>query len=427
MRQKHSRQQSQSQQPQQYQGRPGQSQLQAQPKQQQQQQAVPEGASEQREEGEVPDYEQKYGELLSTCSGQRGDLEAMSEELAQVKAALAAQARQHQLLQQLPSPQALAELASQVAALQDEARVKDAALAAAHAEIEAARQALAAAGFTDAAAAQDMHNALSNGAHAYVEVQQLRDEHQQQQRRVTELETGSSTQGSQLASLRAEVTQLKQQIGLESSRAEFVAWGPGDYSPDRMKHDLSAAMGVSSNVIVTVERRWAPQPPDRGAGSSGCAAAAAATTRDGGAAGPSTGAAVGHGAGSSGSGGGPQGPRQGRNGQPLALYMVTLCSGRFLHAALGGKCRMYLRSKQLPIWVDKALSEEERAERRRLAPVFRQLKADGVRVRWQGTRLEQQVQRSGGRTQWQAVDPLPPAEVLGAAEQAAGGGAGEGR
>jgi hypothetical protein len=111
----------------------------------------------------------------------------------------------------------------------------------------------------------------------------------------------------------------------------------------------------------------------------------------------------------------------------MALYVVSLSSGRFLHAALGGKCRLFLRSRGLPIWVDKALTEEERAQRRRLAPVFRQLRAEGTRVRWQGARLEQQVVRPGGRKQWQLVDPLPPPEEVDAAEPAAGGGVGEGQ
>jgi hypothetical protein len=110
------------------------------------------------------------------------------------------------------------------------------------------------------------------------------------------------------------------------------------------------------------------------------------------------------------------------------MYVAIVASGRYLHAALGGKCRMALSSRQLPIWVDKLLTEEERAQRRKLAPLARQLRRDGVGVRWHGAELQQQVRRAGGGKQWQKVHPLPPGSgEAGAAGQAADGGAGGGQ
>lgn len=75
---------------------------------------------------------------------------------------------------------------------------------------------------------------------------------------------------------------------------------------------------------------------------------------------------------------------------------------------------MSLKRQQLPIYVDRHLSQEELAQRRRLMPLYKQLKRDGVWVRWVGARLEQQVTRAHGRKQWQEVSPLPPPEEAGA-------------
>lgn len=88
---------------------------------------------------------------------------------------------------------------------------------------------------------------------------------------------------------------------------------------------------------------------------------------------------------------------------------------------------MVLSGRQLPVYVDAALTDEERAERRRLAPLVQELRAKQVRLRWKGAKLEQQVARASGGKQWREVNPLPPPAAEGAAEQMAGGGVGEGQ
>jgi hypothetical protein len=106
----------------------------------------------------------------------------------------------------------------------------------------------------------------------------------------------------------------------------------------------------------------------------------------------------------------------------MALYVIRLVSSRHLPTVLGGRTRTTLRQKKVPIWLEESLDEEGRRRRRRLAPLARQLRADGVKVRWRGAKLEQLRVRAAGRKEWVEVDPLPPQENA-AAEQPASGGA----
>ena len=383
---------------------------------------------EQREEGEVPpDLKEQVTELDAQVRSLSGTMLVLSEELAQIKAGLANIAQQQRSTRQVPSTQAIADLTSRVDELAATLQEKDEQLAEVRATAAAAQQALAEAGLANAAAAKGMQDAATKGAQAYMEQQQLKDMQQQQQREITELKSSCAAKDSQVSAMRTELGQLRQRVGVEASQVEIAAFAPVDMSPDTVKQCLAAAMGVSTNVIVGVERKWAPQTPSSSGGNSGPAAAAAAGSSGAAAAaaaGNSGAAAAAAAAGSSSSG---AAAAAGSSRQPLALYVVRLSSGRYLHCALGGKCRMALRSRQLPIWVDKLLSEEERAERRKLAPLARQLRRDGVRVRWQGAELQQQFGRAAGRKQWQKVNPLPPGSGEAGADRAVDGGAGDGQ
>lgn len=292
---------------------------------------------------------------------------------------------------------------------------------------------LTAAGLSGESEAEELQVALSKGSQAYVEQQQLRTEFQAQQQRISQLEERMREQESRMSSVRAGMGQLQQRAGLEGSQVEFVAWAPSEWTADEVLGEVASAAGVSSKVIISAERKYTPQPARGGEGNAaGAAAGAPAGSAGGGApgssggSGPEAGSSSG-GGGSAGGSGQPQRQQQQRqqrgSRQQLSLYVLRLSHERYLPACLGGKCRMTLRGRQLPVYVDRALTEGERAERRRLAPVARQLRVEGVRVRWQGPVLEQQVERAGGRKQWRVVDPLPPAVAPASAEQAAGGGA----
>jgi len=266
------------------------------------------------------------------------------------------------------------------------------------AEAAEARQLLALAGLTNAAAAQDMQQALSQGVQAHTEQQQLRDEQQRLQQRITALESDRTAQADVMKVLRAETTQLQQRAGLEEGQAEFVAWAPADMSPDTVQH-LSEAAGISSNTFRSVERRFV--------------AGSASSSRGGGTS--SSGAA------------GPGSSQQQRSrGKPqMALYVVRLVSSRYLHAALGGRCRMALSSRQLPIWVERSLTKEERAMRARYKEVAQRLRAEGNRLRWgpEG-KLPRLEVTAGGKKTWKDAMPTAPPEGVRAAEVATGGGAG---
>jgi hypothetical protein len=294
-------------------------------------------------------------------------------------------------------------------------------LAEARTTTAAMQRVLDAAGLSVESDGKEMQEALSNGAQAWVEQQQLRDELKQLQQRLTRSEAHSSEQDGHISATRTSLGQLQQQAGLQASPAKFVVWAPSEYGPDRVIKVVADAAGVSIKAFTGGHNAFTPQST----GSTGRQAA--------GSSGGSTAGAGGDGGGSSGSGaagGSGQQQRQQQRGsgrQQLSLYVIQLSHQRYLPICLGGKCRMVLSGRQLPVYVDAALTDEERAERRRLAPLVQQLRAKQVRLRWKGAKLEQQVARAGGGKQWREVDPLPPAPAEGAAGQMAGGGAGEGR
>jgi hypothetical protein len=164
-----------------------------------------------------------------------------------------------------------------------------------------------------------MQDAATKGAQAYMEQQQLKDLQQQQQREITELKSSCAAKDSQVSAMRTELGQLQQRVGVEASQVEIAAFAPVDMSPDTVKQCLAAAMGVSTNVIVGVERKWAPQTPSSSGGNSGPAAAAVA--------GSSGAAAATAAAGSSSSGQQPQAARPVR-GAPVQWPLPALCTGR---------------------------------------------------------------------------------------------------
>lgn len=111
----------------------------------------------------------------------------------------------------------------------------------------------------------------------------------------------------------------------------------------------------------------------------------------------------------------------------MALYKVLLRSPGLEDVVLGGRTRTRLARQQLPVFVDKVLTEEERAQRRAMMPTARQLKAEHKRVCWVGAQLQVRVQQPGSRTgSWQRVqhqrEPPSPRRGDGAAARADGAG-----
>ena len=308
-----------------------------------------------------------------------GDLLVMSEEVAKLTAAVQEQQQQQQQSRRSSSQgPALSELTSQLQTLAEQMQRCEEQVAAAAPAAATAQQLVQSLGLSEDGAIDELSLAISKGTQAYIEQKQLREEHQQLQKRLAQLESKDNSYDTVLGSLRAQVVQLQEQVGAEQCQAECVVWAPADMSPDRIKGEVSAAAGVSSNVIVSVERRFVPRAArsdsssDSGRGEGG--------------------------SGSSGAGASRRGQRQ-----PNALYIVRLCSSRHLPTVLGGRTRLRLRQQQIPIWLDAALTEEERALRKRLADTVRMLRNKGDKVRWRGARLEVLEVRAAGRKAWQQL------------------------
>ena len=397
---------------------------------------------EQPEEGEVPAPVQlaevhkalkAVQDLLATVSG---DVLVVSESQQQLTAEMAELKRQQKGGRQQP-PSAAGDHSSKVSALEAQVAAygqklvqMEEQLAEARTSSAAMQRVLAAAGLSVESDGKDMQEALSKGAQAWVEQQQLRDELKQLQQRLTRSEAHSSEQDGHISAARTSLGQLQQQAGLQASQVKFVVWAPPEYGPDKVMNIVASAAGVSIKAFTGGHNAFTPKLAGSGAGSTGRQAAGSSGGSAAGAGG-NNGGGSGSGSGAAGSSGQQQQQQQqqhrGGGRQQLSLYVIQLSHQRYLPICLGGKCRMVLSGRQLPVYVDAALTDEERAERRRLAPLVQQLRAKQVRLRWKGAKLEQQVARAGGGKQWREVDPLPPAPAEDAAGQMAGGGAGEGQ
>jgi hypothetical protein len=355
-----------------------------------------------------------------------GNVLVVSESLEKLTADVVALKQQQKGSKQQPASAAgdssrVSALEAELAEHRQQLAQLGAQLAEARSTAASAQRVLTAAGLTQEADARDMQDVLDNAAQTYVESQQLRDELKQMRLLVKELEARSN---EHISSTRASLGQLQQQVGPHGSQVQLAAWAPKEWGSDKVMYELASAAGVSSKALIGGHCAYTPKPAGSSAGGTGQAAgsnggSAAGAGGDGGGSSSGSGGA----AGSSGQQQQQQQQQQrGSDRQPLSLYIIQLSHPRYLQICLGGKCRTVLKGRQLPLYVDTALTDEERAERRRLAPLVQELRAKRVPLRWKGTKLEQLVARASGRKQWREVNPLPPE---GAAGQMAGDGVGE--
>jgi hypothetical protein len=109
----------------------------------------------------------------------------------------------------------------------------------------------------------------------------------------------------------------------------------------------------------------------------------------------------------------------------MALYKILLRSKELEFTVLGGRTRTSLAYQRQPVYVEKLLNEEEKAQRRAMTPTAKDLKARGVRVRWSGAVLEKEVRGPSGRSYWERVqlarEPRSPRGAGAAASAAAAG------
>jgi hypothetical protein len=272
------------------------------------------------------------------------------------------------------------------------------------------------AGLTSGDSAKQLQAAADKGAQAYMQQDKMR-------RDVTALQRS-------LKELQEEQQRLRTQ---QAAQGAVGAWAPADWHPDRVCDALVAAGTVSRSSILSVAMVYKPKAPDGSSGGAGSGAGrgGSSSSREGqGAAGAQRrggeAAAAAAAEGGGGQGGRPAGGGSSR--QQNALFKVLLRSKDLEFTVLGGRTRSSLAYQHLPVFVEKLLTEEERAERESLKPTYRQMKAQGKRVRWDGAVLQVQVQsRSGGRKgHWERVqlapEPRSPRGAGLAAAAAAGAG-----
>jgi hypothetical protein len=256
------------------------------------------------------------------------------------------------------------------------------------------------AGFPAGATGEQLQQALDKGSSAYIQVGELKKE-------LAKLKQDAATTAGvyklDYNSLTSQIKALQQQLqqggpASREPRGEVMAWAPADMSPDAIATVVTTAAGLSSGCVVSVERRWVP--PGAKGGEDGSSKGRDGAARGTGGNNSSRVAAAS--AGPSSSAGG-----RARGKQPMALYSITLLSERFERTVLGGRTRQGLAHRQAPVWLEQKLTPEERQQRKNLAPVARQLRADGERTRWRGAVLEHLKQR-GSKRQWVTVTIPPP-------------------
>ena len=109
----------------------------------------------------------------------------------------------------------------------------------------------------------------------------------------------------------------------------------------------------------------------------------------------------------------------------MALFKVLLRCRDLEEVVLGGRTRTGLQQQPLQVFVDKVLTEDERAQKRAMLPTARRLRAEGKSVRWQGAVLQVRVQSGQGRASWEVVrhqqQPPSPSRRAGGTSGAADG------
>jgi hypothetical protein len=347
------------------------------------------------------------------------DMDALRSQVAQLQQAGSASTP-------AASSKQLAAVTSRLEALEAASQQLQTATAAAAETAQAAQACLQKAGLCSEAAAQQLKAAADKGAAAYMQQDQRAAQVREVERRVGELE------GRQ--------QQLQARAAAAARKGCVVAWAPVGTTAQQVEDALLAAGTISKHGLLGAHLEYAPQVPAASGGGQRSGAAAREAGSDGRGAPPSAGgasssraaeeaaaagagsskaaeAAAAAGAGSSraaetpaaagagsSSGGGRAAGDTSRGRRPMSLFKVYLSSPELEWVVLGGRTRAALSKQSLPVFVDKVLTEEERAQRRALVPTARKLRAEGKRVRWRGAQLQVRVQLGGqGKPTWEVV------------------------
>jgi hypothetical protein len=368
--------------------------------QQQQQQQDSQQPSDQNEEAFSPEVlAARVADLSATMLRIEEQLETVTAEVT----ALGRANLQQKQRGQGPSQESLMELEKQwregLAGMQQQ-------LAGFKEQLDGMHAKLQGAGLQDEEQAKQLQESVNKGAQAYMEQQRLAA-------RLERLEAAASTNTSATPELANRLARAEAQLQAGAGAGEIVVHGPAEWHPETVAQEVAMAGGVTPRAVLYVKllAERAPAAGARnsnGSGSSGGHGSAHDRGNSDGS-GHSNGTASGSGgsssnggsrsgagnAGQAGSSRGAEAQQRGdgssgrggaagagadtaagaeRRDGATAVWLVRLAEKQLEGTFLGGRCRRVLKERQLPLYVDKALSSEERQQRRLMQPVKHQLR-----------------------------------------------------
>jgi hypothetical protein len=185
-----------------------------------------------------------------------------------------------------------------------------------------------------------------------------------------------------------------------------VTCADADMHPDELVQHLARHGGMSTSSFTSARLIYAPRNSSSEAPRGGQAQAA------GGEAGPAGSGRAAAGGGSGAAAGSSAAAGSGRaaaSRRPLGVFEITLASASLQDTYLGGRMRSNLRRAGLRIYVEAKLTQQQKAQRKALQQMRKDLVANGTKVRWVGLSLQQwQAGGASSRGQWVAVPPPPP-------------------
>jgi hypothetical protein len=95
--------------------------------------------------------------------------------------------------------------------------------------------------------------------------------------------------------------------------------------------------------------------------------------------------------------------------QRRVTFLLRVQNAAVQQAMLSPRCRHNLHSARIPLYVDVALTQEQRDARKRRVAECRRINASGGRWRWVGATTLQELMPNG---RWVVVEPAAPLPLL---------------
>jgi hypothetical protein len=95
--------------------------------------------------------------------------------------------------------------------------------------------------------------------------------------------------------------------------------------------------------------------------------------------------------------------------QRRVTFLLRVQNAAVQQAMLSPRCRRNLHSARIPLYVDVALTQEQRDARKRRVAECRRINASGGRWRWVGATTLQELMPNG---RWVVVEPAAPLPLL---------------